>query len=353
MNPSAPNAIQRWLDAAALPWRETRRELIERFGLTQCAWFEHEVVLLDVAPPPLPGLLRPMAFRQENWCDPAVPPTLFCGTVWESDDAMRNLKIAAERFAVVLGPGTREDHTTNARGFSWRFGRSCVRLCCFPRKLQTIKLENDSHRREPRLITGCDVRIETGYLPSCSPQELEWIERFVKFRAIDADLPRPPVAASKPAGRSWFDWLFGKKPPESPPPSPESFTSPEAIRAAITGNQTDERGLPFFREPPASVHRVFGSLGASPDGGTLIFCNSTLCLVPKSDVQSVGLGRLLPGRGGGNGFERIELICRSPGMKIEIPLHLMTGGLHGLDDVAGEIARWIGCPLMTGETIDD
>ena len=76
---------------------------MERFGITKCGWSEREVVLLDVAPPPLPGLFRPLFFRRESWGDPAVPPIWFSGTVWESDDAMRNLTIAAQVFTAALG----------------------------------------------------------------------------------------------------------------------------------------------------------------------------------------------------------------------------------------------------------
>lgn len=342
------NRLQQYLSAIGLPWRDSRADLAARFDIRRCAWSLDEVVELGlVPPPPFPGLIRPLQFRLEPSRCQEVPPLHFSGYADPHRDAMRNLHAVTDAAAAVLGPGEYDDTSVNARSFAWQCGPTRLQLYAFPPKLQDRRTRNRWHEREPRLRQACSISIESGYRPPLLPQESGWVDSFVPGVALhDGRVPRIATRQTpRPTPRrpGWLDRLFGASARPGPTLPQPAWTNP--IQALVGNSRANELGLEYTREPPPSIDRVFGALGASPGGEALIWCYDQLRIVPRAHVRALRLDRCEPERGGA-GEALLVLCCDRPGEAghVELPL-ARRYGLDSLDELAPPVAAWLEMPL--------
>jgi hypothetical protein len=311
------NPIQRLLDERQVPWRESQSDLIVRHGISPDPWWNGpSIVAVDIDPPPLPGLLRPIQFAPRENCDPALPPLQFSGWSWASrgkwfgSRAVTSLEMVAESLAPMLGQGTAYD-TSNTKGLRWRFGAASVEAICFPRRLNPGSGSNPATRIDPRFPDSCWVEFHSGFRPARSAEERDAIEAF--DAAFDLGESAGP--------------------------------------AFIAGNPPLQHLLDYVREPFAGFERASGRIGRS--GDTLIFATDQLYVVPLAQVVHVEALRAAPARG--SGYAKLSLACRGDFGERPIRDIVLAGhdDPNGLDDLAGRIAAWIERPLRFWDCQDD
>ena len=315
------NRIQALLDTLGLPWRESMATLAARYGVQPDTWLQSHVpvVMLDLEPPPLPGLLRPLLFHFDPDHDASLPPATFMGYIWAGkrvsllprDWARQSLALARQALEPALGEPEPDD-TSNTYGWRWQFGPSQISIICFPPLLQhegMLGNSNSVNKAEPRTKTACHVTIETGYRPPCTEAERA---------AIAAFIPALPLGGT-----------------EDP---------------AIVGTYPiSQYTLHYVREPVPGFERTVGHLGRSADGRLLIFATSELRIVPIEDAQAIEVERIRPARGSGGAY--VSLRCARPGAT---PRRIQLFGENGappdaLNEHAERIAEWIGIPCILHE----
>ncbi len=309
------NPIQRLLDDRRMPWRESQSDLIVRYGISPDPWWGGPpIVVVELSPPPLPGLLRPIRFAPRANCDPGLPPLQFSGWSWADrgnwfgSRAVASLEMVAESLAPMLGQGAAYD-TSNTRGLRWRFGAASVEAICFPRRLNPGAGSNPATRADPRFPDSCWVELHSGFRPACSAEEHDAIEAFVA-----------------------------------------AFTLSEG-GGPVAGNPPLQHLLDYVREPFAGSERVVDRIGRSCD--LLIFATDQLYVVPLAQVIHVEALRAAPARG--SGYAKLSLACR--GDFGERPIRDIVLASHddpnGLDDLAERIAAWLERPCRFDNRLDD
>lgn len=335
------NKIRQWLDDAGLPWRKSRGELGEQFGITRCSWSTYDTVLIGIEPPPLPFMLRPFSFWHEPRFAADLPPLSISAHVWQNDDARRNLDIVHTALTHHLGAAS-PDNSSNTFGWRWRDGAASVSIICWPPRLQQHYGTNHWHEREPRLKTACSVTIDTGFRLACSPTELIWLEQaqpvfILPVSPLDSWFSPPP-----PPPRGLLSRFLGKAPP---PPSPPSIID------SLAALRVSEPELAYVRQPPPFIERLHGGVFLSGDRAMIAFGVGQLKILPLADVQTVRLDTIAPSRGSGRKI--IELACRranSPDSRCTI----MTSGYQDdLEQTAEALAQLIARPLVIDHCLDD
>jgi hypothetical protein len=312
---TAPNPIHAMLDAAGLPWLTPRAELMGRFGVRRCPWLGVDIVLADMHQPFLTSLIRPLEFRVRAPISAQHPPAEFIGVSWFAADALQNLARTKDQLAPWLGLPEPLD-SSNTHGWLWRAGPARVELLVWPPELQRAHVGvNDTHRREPRLITGCHIDIKTGYRPRPTPQEQAWLDSYtpvVNF-AAHASGPRPDV----------------KNDPAS------------------------EYDLEFVREPAPDLSRFSQTAGCSADGQAVIFCHEQLHLIPARTLTRLRVQRIRRGRGSGGAWLHADCRGDEAGAADKALTIAAAPRADDLNDPAGRLAAALGKPLDLGAYQED
>jgi hypothetical protein len=293
------NPIHRMLDAIGVPWRLTRAELEERFGVHSDPAYLWDIITIETQRPFVEGLIRPLSVQAFEQFSPLVPASDFNGVVSLGSDARENLRRTSHELVRRLGDAT-ASNSSNTIGWKWSFGAARLRATVWPPDMQHFPMTNPSHERDPRLITGCHLWIETGWRPALTAEEAEWLTSFVPVSDI---LVRPAFQ------------------PNEPPTQSE---------------------LEFVREPEIGINHLIGHLGLSADGNALAFCHKQLFLVRMSDVVSFQVERLKRGRGPGGSKLYVE--CRThyeryPTKRLLIHASDEVEGLNALASELSQICR--------------
>lgn len=320
------NAIHALLDRLSLPWRKSQTALAERFGAGEDPWWDggRRIVQIHIAPPPLPNLLRPLAFVLEH--DPQLPPVRFSGYAWTGrstgalwwrrEPSMNALDEVTAVLTAALGPPEPVNPLISYSTTStWRSGAAAIHATAWENRHRG-NARNIVHEREPRTAEACSIEIETGYRPPCSAAEQEWIAAFTPSLTLD----RAPSANQIIAG-----------------------TASQYL-------------LDFIREPCPGFEATRGKLGRSPGGEALIFTTGQLYIVPVVAIENVSVERVQPARGGGGAWVHLEIRADRDGAR---PRTICLRGGYGysadgLNDAGEEIARWIGVPcVLQPYSLDD
>jgi hypothetical protein len=312
----AENPIQRLLDERGFPWRESQAALIARNGEGPDPWFNRDrITFVDSEPPLLPGLLRPLHFEPSGRDDPSLPPLQSLGWAWSSrkpwwgSRAAASLELVRDSLEPALGRPA-PNHTSNTRGWRWRFGPAWIEIFCFPPRLALPPTGGEiPDRRDPRVGESCWIKLFTGYRPPCTPAERASIEAF-----------EPWLTLRESGDPSWII--------DSPP---------------------IQEVLEYVREPFPGFERTMGRLGRTPDGETLIFSTTQLHVVPVAQVDHVHVERLRPARGGGHAA--MSFACHGDFGDRPVRRVFLAGDpdCDGLNDLAGRVADWLGRPCVLGE----
>lgn len=312
--PTAEGApIRAWLDAVGLPWRESRAKLIERFGVRRDPNYAWEVIEVATAAPIAPGLIGPLSAQAFPGFPMDAPATGYSAAAWLEPDARRNLARTAEALAAALGPAA-VGRSANVVTCGWRQGSASVRLTAWPADLQSDRGSIPAWEREPRLADACHIHIDTGWRAPLTDAERAAIKGFVEIAA---------------------------------PPSLRGYRAEE-----MAGRAAAESELDVVRAPEAGMaERLFGRIGLSADGATLIACADQLRLVPMAEVLRLEVDRLLPAKGGGgstlrlvrrgwNGAEAWMTLAEAPGP-------------DDLNALADRMGAAMGRPVAIGEAYYD
>ena len=309
---SSSNPGLAWLDAAGLPWRSTRAELVARFGVHADNPYRWNLVSLDVRPPPLTGMLWPFGFQVFERYNPAMPPERLSTHVWVADDAEANIDHAAAQLTRVLGPQPVVDRY-NTRRAEWRWNATLITLVAWPPAMQSgPALSNPAHGRDPRLMTACSVSVQTGWRPPLSVRDRAWLNGFT------------PVGPTR-------NWASGE------PHDPASrVLSAETL-------------LEFMRDPPADVVRLRGKFGLSADKEAMIICDDALFVIPLTGVNGFEVRRTLPAKGGGG--SELSAVCGTgyaacPSKSVPVA---KGSSADDLNEIAADLAAAAGKPFKLSE----
>ncbi|WP_174301244.1 hypothetical protein [Caulobacter sp. S45] len=296
------------LDELGLPWRETRAALMARYDARPHPAYQWDVV--EVPGRPVSTLLWPLSIQVKPQFSPDYPAGRFSSAAYYGEDAYKNVDRAAKAMSTLLGPA-RPAVRHNTYQCEWRAGATSVRLTSWPPELQSPKLTNPSHEREPRLITACHVEVVTGFRPTPSPQEEAWLLSFLAIAPIRGDRRMQPEDVTKLAPM--------------------------------------EAQVEFVREPGDHVARTFGLVGASADGRALIFCHTQLFVIPLDVVTAFRVERLMPAKGGGGSW--LEVICKTgePNWpRKTVKIH-SADAPDALNDFGAELAGYLRRPFELGK----
>jgi len=297
--------MHRWLDAASFPWRATRAELADLYGIHTDPASGQPV--LAVPTPILDGLLYPLAAHADPRYPLSVPAAAFTSRASVGEDARGNLRRVADQLVPHLGP-MRLGPRNNTLRAEWIFGRAGLTLMSWPEDLNRhIPGRNDAHDRDPRLKAACFIMLNTGFRPTPSPAEQAWLESFTPIARIRA----------------------------------EGSDTPVSMRAA----QVSDLDLGHVRELPEGLERLIGHIGLSGDGEALIVCDKVLHIVPLSQLVDFRIDLYRPGRSGPGG-SWLKAQCRAEqpdgGLK---PLGISWEGPDSAEQLGEKLAAATGRPL--------
>jgi len=306
--PESP--VRALIDAAGISWRSPRSELAIRYGVRPHPAYGWDVIEMETSRSVFPNLLWPLSVQVFPNFAPQMPATEFSGHVYVNADAYTNLSVAEKRLTELLGKESTHDSSSNALMRSWKSGAAKVEIVVWPPDLQRLPMTNTAHDREPRLNAACYLGINTGYRTICSAEELAM---FRTFEAIS------PIGAK------------------------------EIARISVRDSPAQESELEWVREPHPQAMNLFGLLGRSADGATLIFFGSQLYLVPMKDVIGLHVARVLPAKGPGGSQLWIE--CRTSYEAVATKSLLVTSadGVEDLNGVAATISKATGIPFEVGD----
>ena len=308
--------IHAWLDAAGIPWRLTRAELAERYGIRPDPAYGWDVLQMPTEHPLLDGLIRPLSAQAFRIISPRGPATQFSAITYFGDDARENVRRTARQLEPTLGRIRLGEPSGNTFGGRWTFGPASVRLTGWPKDLQSgARYTNPAEDRDPRLKSGCHVWIQTGYRLEPTAEERAWLESFVPLMRFQ----------------------------------PEWQTKGEAIR----NTPGSEHHLQYARMLPEGFDHLIGQMGRSADGKVLILGVGQLYIVPMAEVVAVRFEQLRPARGPGGEWAKLECVDPTlPGETVELGLDgsRINGGTEA---VAVQAAEILGRPLVRPPVFDD
>lgn len=305
------NPIHAWLDACDIPWRESRGDLIARYGITQQADRAFEAVEIDGPEKPIKGLIRPLYFQLSEHYSPHVPAIEFIGDAYYAPDEGTNIRRVAKELSAYLGPANVEGHLNTLRAI-WTFDRARVRLLAWPREKQRPRSSWEKDERDPRLKLGCYITIHTGFLPSATEAEHAQLETFVPICSL------PP---SRGVGiiDNWYV------------------------------NQSE---LEFVREPTA-FSEIGRTIGTSSDRSALIFRAEDLFIFKMTSVQAIYVERTQPAKGPGGSALKIEVLGDYPGISVKKITVCESPGADDLNEIGEVVANVIGKPLKLSPYYSD
>jgi hypothetical protein len=174
------SAILRFLDRKGLPWRDSVRDLIARFGVAPEPWYGWDTIpigttLLDGVKVQLNSTVYP--YLTASW-----PLIYYTSGVCVGDDEHANFRHAVAQLEQVLGAG-RDNSVSNTVSRQWSDDYATVDATIWPR---TLKLpgNNPSHARHPFLAVTCSVIVQMRYLTPMSAAERGLVESFVPLHPI-------------------------------------------------------------------------------------------------------------------------------------------------------------------------
>ncbi|MCI3132235.1 hypothetical protein [Phenylobacterium aquaticum] len=304
------NPIQAWLEDVGIPWKSPRAELAASYGITSQPDRFNEAVEIGIVPPPLEGLIRPVYIQLSEHFTPNLPATEFFGDAYFGQDERANVQRTAAQFARFLGETPITNHLNTVRAV-WTFGRAKVELLAWPADMQ-----RGGHRvtgRDPRLVAGCYISIKSGFLPPLTPEELNGLAAFVPISTI-------PIAPGIDGAGAW---------------GPSDYE------------------LEFLRDAQG-VESIYGAIGVSADGKSLIFQNAQLFVVALETVVRVRVERIQPAKGPGGSYMRVECKTNYPGGP---PTKMLTvcssRGPDDLNTLGATVSAAIGRPLDLSKYYSD
>ena len=305
--PPDDTPIHRWLDARGVPWRATRADLAQRYGVRTDPAYDWPIIPIETPQPVVAGLIQPLHAQAFEVLSPRAPAGEFFATVWVEDDARRNIRAAAAELEPHLGP-VRVARQHNTEHAEWRFGRASVELTVWPRDLQAnLSLEIPAHERDPRLATACHVQVRTGLRLPPSDAERAWLDSFEEIERI----------------------------------APEAMFTPQMLRI----NYAAPTELEFIRELPDGYGHLCGLLGRSRNGEAIVLCRSQLYVILGADVTGVRVDGLLPGRGPGGAWLYLDVATQEPDCPQKQILICEGAAAGDLDETGRRLARALGVPL--------
>lgn len=305
---SATRSIRELLDTKGVPWRETRETLVRRFGVVQHPAYGWEVVEIAMEPALVTGLLWPLCVQVLPQFAPYVPATDYSGIVWFSDDSRDNLHRTREQLEQSLGQPA-PSNSSNTLGWCWRAGAALLRLTVWPEDLQSHTMTNYAHDREPRLKSGCDVTIKTGFRLVPTPEER------VAFREFER-------IASIPVGSHTLE--------------------------SVQNSHARESEVEFVREPGADEAGLFGLIGCSTDRQRLIFFGEQLYVLPLEKVRRFLVERTLPAKGPGGSRLVVECTTEYAAYPMKRLAICSETGPEDLNELGAELAARTGKPVELG-----
>lgn len=298
------NPIHAWLDAWGLPWRESRGDLIARYGITQQADRAFDAVEIHRPHKPIKGLIRPLYFQISEHYSPHVPATEFFGNAYYAPDEDTNIRQVAKELSASLGPANVEGHLNTLRAI-WTFGRARLRLLAWPREKQGPRSSWEKEDgRDRRLKLGCHITIHTGFLPSSTESEQAQFETFVPICSL-------PLSRGVGIIDNWY---------------------------------VDQSELEFVREPTASLE-IGRTIGTSSDRSALIFRAADLFIFKMASVQAIYVERTQPAKGPGGSLLQIEVLADYPGISVKKITVCESTGADDLNEIGEVVANVIGKPL--------
>jgi hypothetical protein len=310
------NSVRDGLDRLGLPWRTPKAELKARAGISHWPLPDDPVVFVETAQS-LPGLIRPLSFRDAGQ-SPAMPPAHLHGYFWVRDDTKANLAAARAAFEPYFGkPRDGRGMASNIEAWEWADPPARVRLTVWPPKLNRDfgYGSNSVHDAEPRTRSACSISIQSGYRPTCSPLERQWLE------AMDvAGIVRPPfrpgARLSLPKPGLWSR-LFGAR------PRLPDVATPQSLLQMMNERDVHDNMLEFRREPFPEYAAHYGKVGVAPGGSALLVCTADLLIVPAAQIEAIEIITITPGRSFPSGGTEINTRCRLPYAPGRLePLHL-------------------------------
>jgi len=306
------NPIHAWLDRYDIPWRRSRGEMIDRYGISTQAGRPLEAVEIDVPVLPIKGLIRPLYFQVLGYFSPHLPATEFIGDAYYAPDAATNIGRTAEELSPHLGPANVQDHLNTLR-VVWAFGRASVRLLAWPEDRQPTGLLPETQRQgDPRLKTRCYVTINTGFLPSATAGERAQLQSFLPICAL------PPSDGGR----------------------------------AVDGLAASQNLLEFIRDA-APFPEMGRTIGLSADRSTLIFHTSHLFMMNMASVQAISVERIRPAKGPGGSLLQVEVLTDYPGVPVKTVTLGEAAGADDLNELGAFIADAIGKPLKLSRYYSD
>ena len=124
------NPIHRLLDEVELPWREPRRVVEARVGVSLDPLYRRDALFFPAALRP-PDFLQPWRADVFERYAPDMPVVRFSGLAWFADDANGNIERLADHFADRLGPA-RIGQEYNTLACRWRSGTASLQLLSWP-----------------------------------------------------------------------------------------------------------------------------------------------------------------------------------------------------------------------------
>lgn len=309
LSATGANPIHTLLDDLRLPWHAPRSAVEQELGIGRDPFYRQDVVCFK-ATAPLPGFLTPWTARVFARFSPDLPITDIDGIVWSAPDTHANVRQAHDELARHFGAATL-GRRYNTLVCGWQCGAAAVRLIAWPPEWQSPGLSNDAHAAEPRLVTACHVRLQTGFRVRLSAQEKAWLDEF------------SPVASKTPVLSLPID--------------------------RIIESAAGETELEYVRESSEALLRsVVGLVGHASDRKALIFCTHQLFVIALELILAFEVDRLLPAKGAGGSMLYVRCRTTCPGVQDKRIAITSNGEPDGLNDLGHELASAFGKPVEIG-----
>jgi hypothetical protein len=312
---SSHNPIHALLDSANVPWRLTRAELEQRYGISKHPAYDWNVINIDMPDAIADGLIYSLSVQAFPQFSPFQPATEFSSVCYFDEDERANIRRTAEHFARSLGEAPVAPRY-NTLHCAWSFGAAALSLIVWPQDMQRgVTRNNPAHKRDPRLARGCHIAIRTGFRPPPTPTERSWLDSFIPISSIQ--VPAPVTLMSVLNG-----------------------CAPQSV-------------LEFVREPGPELAHIFGRLGSSADGAALIFCGAQLYLVRVTDIVGFRTERMQKARGPGGSHLHVECLTHYASPATKTLSICAAGGPDDLNELTRDVAAVFKKPFVLSDYFPD